>query len=201
MAGVEQLLAVERQTFVNGLAGRETTGRVDGLLAVDPVGAQLVGLDGVDHLVVPDREELRVACLLDHKRREVHDPVELAEHVRGVDHRQEFVGDLLLASEEAHRDHHDALLLLGGQLLEVGAILAVVPFVGVPGLAQGLLVLAVDRPGHHVAGKAQARLEGALRKVFDRRHLAPQQVETLKLEVIVQACPAMSTARRLESSD
>ena len=145
--------------------------------------AQLVGVDGADDLLVPHREELRVARLLHHEARQEHGPVELAEDVGRVDHRQRLVGDLLLAAEEAHRDHHDAALLLGGEVLEVARVRLVVELARVPELPHRLLVLAVDGTLHHLAREAQSRFERALGLLLDRRH--PLTSRTLKPEVMV----------------
>ena len=192
VAGVEQLVTEVRQPFVDGLAGRVAAGRIDGLLAVDPVLAQLLGVDGADDLLVPHGEELRVPRLLHHEGGEEHGPVELAEGVRRVDHRQRLVGDLLLAAEEAHGDHHDAALLLGGELLEVTRVGLVVEVARVPELPHGLLVLAVDRPRHHVAAEAKSRFECAFGLFLDGGHVSPLQDRTLKLEVIVMARARLS---------
>ena len=99
--------------------------------------------------------------LLEHERREVHDPVEAPEGVSGREHRQELVGDLLLAGLEADGDGGDPGALGLRHAVPVGCVLVVVEQLRVPDLPRRLLVLAVDRPGHDLRVEPKTRLDRA----------------------------------------
>ena len=79
----------------------------------EEVPGDLLGLQNADHLVMPAHEELGVLGLLHQEGREVGDPVEAAQRVGGRDHRDQLVGDGLLAGEKADGDSEQPLALLG----------------------------------------------------------------------------------------
>ena len=153
--GSHERVAVLRDAFVDRLADLEAPARVDRVVAERPVRRLLGRRRDPADLAVPDVEELGVTCLVEHERREEHHPVEAPERVGGRQHRQELVGHRLLARLDPDGDRQDPVALLLRHALPVGSVRGVVEGLRIPELAGGLLVLAVDRPGHHAPGSSR----------------------------------------------